>query len=71
MNIYYPLDKAIRDKNELISIDSRYIKHFLNNLNEIKKIMDGIDSVNKEEILDKVLIVRRLETTLKDNSEMI
>ena len=52
-------------------IDPKYVKYFSNILMDIKQIMEGIDSVNNEEIPDKEVVIKRLETKSKENQTMI
>ena len=59
--MYYPADEAIRNRGDLTLIEPIYIKYFSNILNNIKQIMEGIDSINKKEIPDQNEVIKRLK----------
>ena len=66
--MYYPTDEAIRNRGDLTLIEPIYIQFFSNILNFIKQIMEGIDSINEEEIPDQNEVINRLKM-LADNNE--
>ena len=61
VQMYYPTDEAIRNRGDLTLIEPIYIKYFSNILNNIKQIMEGIDSINKKEIPDQNEVIKRLK----------
>ena len=66
MQLYYPVDEAVRNKGKLTLVDPKYIKYFSNILMDIKHIMEGLDSVNNEDIPDKDIIMERLDRRMKE-----
>ena len=67
VQMYYPVNEVVRNRGNLTLVDPKYIKFFSNILTDIKKIMEGIDSMNNEEIPDKAVIVKRLELKIEKN----
>ena len=63
--MYYPVDEAIRNQGKLTLIDPKYIKYFSNILMDIKHIMEGLDSVNNEEIPDKDVVIKNPRNKIK------
>ena len=71
VQMYYPVNEVVRNRGNLTLVDPKYIKFFSNILTDIKKIMEGIDSMNNEEISDKAVIVKRLELKIEKNLTVI
>ena len=68
VQMYYPPDEAIRNQGDLTLIEPIYIQYFSNILTNIKQVMKGIDSINKEEIPDQDEVIKRIKM-LADEKE--